>query len=249
MPTGRTQEPVTSTVLRRLAAGTTLAAVVVACATLSGTPSTEPATRPAAQPAAAPAAVPATAPVQADGFGDPVVDRHVSDRAARTARTRQRQRPDSRAETTTPPPQTVASTSTKPAKKPAAAKRPRRAAAVPVAGPVDGSRVNIVTAYARAQVGKRYVRRGTGPNSFDCSGLTLAAYAQVGVTLPHFTGAQVTRGRAVGRAELQPGDLVFPHPGHVGVYVGGGQMVHASTPRGGVKLSAVYDFWTARRIL
>ncbi len=65
-----------------------------------------------------------------------------------------------------------------------------------------------------------------GPGSFDCSGLTMYAYAAAGISLPHFTGAQIGVGRRVGFGELAPGDLVF-FPGHEGMYIGNGMMVHA----------------------
>lgn len=118
-----------------------------------------------------------------------------------------------------------------------------------VAAPADGSRAAVVVAFALAQVGKPYVWGAAGPRAFDCSGLVMAAYARVGVGVPHQTGGIVGRGRRVSRGELQPGDLVFPASGHVGIYIGGGRMVHASTPRSGIKVSSVYAFHTARRLL
>jgi cell wall-associated NlpC family hydrolase len=106
-----------------------------------------------------------------------------------------------------------------------------------------------VVAFALAQVGKPYRHAASGPGAYDCSGLAMAAYARVGVSLPHQTGGIGGRGRPVSRAELLPGDLVFTDPGHVGIYIGGGQMVHATTPRGGVKRTAIYRFAFARRVL
>jgi cell wall-associated NlpC family hydrolase len=137
-----------------------------------------------------------------------------------------------------------------PVKKKPAAPVPARKRAVtgPAAAPAAGA-AGVVVGYARAQVGKRYVWATSGPNTFDCSGLVVAAYRKVGVSLPHQTGGLAGRGRSVSRAQLQPGDLVFPSSGHVGIYVGGGLMVHASTPKGGVKLSSIYRFSFARRIL
>jgi cell wall-associated NlpC family hydrolase len=77
--------------------------------------------------------------------------------------------------------------------------------------------------------GDPYVWGAAGPSSFDCSGLVLWAYAQVGISLPHFTGDQWTMGVHVARSQLQPGDLVFFYPdiGHVGLYIGNGLMVDA----------------------
>ena len=89
--------------------------------------------------------------------------------------------------------------------------------------------VGAVVAFALAQVGKPYQHARSGPDGFDCSGLAQAAYARIGISLPHQTRAIAARGRPVSRADLRPGDLVFTGPGHVGIYIGGGQMVHAST--------------------
>lgn len=168
-------------------------------------------------------------------------------RAARTTRTTRAPAPSSA------PARTVESTRpAAPVKKSttqAPAARKKRTEAAPTAAPVAaaGSAATVV-AYARAQIGKRYVWGATGPNAFDCSGLVVAAFARVGISLPHYTGTLSARGRAVSRSQLQPGDLIFPHAGHVGIYVGGNQMVHASTPKGGVKLSG-FEFSYARRIL
>jgi peptidoglycan DL-endopeptidase CwlO len=83
--------------------------------------------------------------------------------------------------------------------------------------------------YALSRRGDPYVWGAAGPNAFDCSGLVLWAYAQVGISLPHFTGDQWTMGVHVARADLQPGDLVFFYAdiGHVGLYIGNGLMVDA----------------------
>jgi peptidoglycan DL-endopeptidase CwlO len=74
-----------------------------------------------------------------------------------------------------------------------------------------------------------YVWGAAGPNAFDCSGLTMWAYKQVGINLPHFTGSQWNAGTHVSRSELQPGDLVFFYSDkhHMGMYIGGGKMLHA----------------------
>jgi cell wall-associated NlpC family hydrolase len=78
-------------------------------------------------------------------------------------------------------------------------------------------------------IGMPYSFGSEGPNSFDCSGLTKTAWASVGVHLEHYTRDQLGEGRAVSRSELQPGDLVFYYGDfhHVGIYVGGGMIVHA----------------------
>jgi cell wall-associated NlpC family hydrolase len=79
-------------------------------------------------------------------------------------------------------------------------------------------------------IGKPYVWATAGPSSFDCSGLTLWAWAAAGVTLSHYTKWQWDESKSVSRANLQPGDLVFFYPPslhHVAIYVGGGWVVHA----------------------
>lgn len=83
--------------------------------------------------------------------------------------------------------------------------------------------------WALSRRGDPYVWGAAGPSSFDCSGLVLWAYAQVGISLPHFTGAQWNMGIHVARSQLQPGDLVFFYAdiGHVGLYLGNGLMVDA----------------------
>ena len=84
---------------------------------------------------------------------------------------------------------------------------------------------------AMSKIGSPYVYGATGPNSFDCSGLTSFAYAAAGITLPRSSGEQAGIGRPVSRAQLKPGDLVFFYSpiSHVGLYIGGGKMVHART--------------------
>ncbi|MDT9593795.1 NlpC/P60 family protein [Nocardioides zeae] len=105
---------------------------------------------------------------------------------------------------------------------------------------VSGS-VSAVLDYALAQVGKSYVYGASGPNSFDCSGLTSMAWAQAGVSLPRSSKAQYSAGTKVSRSELQPGDLVFYYSpiSHVGIYIGDGQIVHAANPRTGVEVTSV----------
>jgi cell wall-associated NlpC family hydrolase len=87
-----------------------------------------------------------------------------------------------------------------------------------------------VVAYARAQVGKPYCYGGSGPGCFDCSGLTMMAWRQAGVSLPHSSSAQYNVGRRISAGELQPGDLVFYYSpiSHVSVYIGNGQRISAT---------------------
>jgi cell wall-associated NlpC family hydrolase len=95
-------------------------------------------------------------------------------------------------------------------------------------GPASG-RAKIAVAEAYRQLGKPYRYGAAGPNSFDCSGLTMWVWAKAGVSLPHSSRAQYGEGRHVSRGELMPGDLVFfgSPIHHVGIYVGGGQYIAA----------------------
>ena len=113
-----------------------------------------------------------------------------------------------------------------------------------------------VVGVAMSQLGTPYVWGGGAPGGFDCSGLVSWAYAQVGVSLPHSTYAQYSMGVAVSKDQLQPGDLVFfDGLGHVGLYIGGGQFVHAPHTGDVVKISGLGEGWYsstyvgARRIL
>jgi cell wall-associated NlpC family hydrolase len=107
---------------------------------------------------------------------------------------------------------------------------------------------------ALAQVGDPYVWGAAGPDAFDCSGLTQYAYAAAGVALPHSSSMQSGMGVPVSRDQLQPGDLVFFYSpvSHVGMYIGNGQMVHASTsgtPVQVVSLDSMPSYNSARRIV
>jgi cell wall-associated NlpC family hydrolase len=96
-----------------------------------------------------------------------------------------------------------------------------------------GGRGAKALAFAKAQLGKPYRFGATGPNAYDCSGLTGAAWRSVGVSLPRTSQQQYHAGRSVAKSDLQPGDLVFFYPGsisHVGLYAGNGTILHASRP-------------------
>jgi peptidoglycan DL-endopeptidase CwlO len=97
-------------------------------------------------------------------------------------------------------------------------------------------------AFARAQVGKPYVWGATGPDSYDCSGLTQAAWKAAGVDLPRVTYDQVNAGTTVSLADAQPGDLVFFYDdiSHVGLYIGNGMMIHAPKPGAYVREESIY---------
>lgn len=124
--------------------------------------------------------------------------------------------------------------------------RPRsRVAETPPSG-----RLARVIAFAVAQVGDAYVWGADGPDAWDCSGLVAAAYARIGVHLPHQSGAirRHRRVRTIPRSAMRPGDLVWPHEGHVGIYLGGGRIVHAATPEHGVRIGPLYAFMAAARV-
>ncbi|MCX5526037.1 NlpC/P60 family protein [Streptomyces bobili] len=96
--------------------------------------------------------------------------------------------------------------------------------------------------FARAQIGKPYVWGATGPDSYDCSGLTQAAWKAAGVTLPRVTYDQVNAGTTVSLSSAQPGDLVFFYADvtHVGIYIGNGMMIHAPKPGTYVREESIY---------
>jgi cell wall-associated NlpC family hydrolase len=103
-----------------------------------------------------------------------------------------------------------------------------------------------VIAYARAQLGKPYVWGAEGPDAFDCSGLSMMAYRQAGIALPHNAAAQWNSLPHVPPGHEQPGDLVFfvtdgsaSAPGHVGIFIGNGQMIEAPNHTAPVRISTV----------
>jgi cell wall-associated NlpC family hydrolase len=107
--------------------------------------------------------------------------------------------------------------------------------------PASG-RASAAIAYAMAQVGKAYVYGAAGPDAFDCSGLTMMAWAQAGVALPHSSSAQYSSGPHVAESDLQPGDLVFYYSpiSHVGMYIGNGMIVNAENPSSGIRVTSLH---------
>ncbi|MFJ8694595.1 C40 family peptidase [Streptomyces roseolilacinus] len=95
--------------------------------------------------------------------------------------------------------------------------------------------------YAYGAIGKPYLWGATGPSGYDCSGLAQAAWRAAGVELPRTTYSQINAGQRVSRSQLAPGDLVFFYPGvsHVGIYVGGGRMVHAPRTGSTVRVASI----------
>jgi cell wall-associated NlpC family hydrolase len=112
-----------------------------------------------------------------------------------------------------------------------------------------------VVGIAMHYLGVPYVWGGSSPSGFDCSGFVMYVYAQMGVSLPHYTGAQWNVGVPVSRGDLQPGDLVFfDGLGHVGIYIGGNQFIHAPHTGTVVQVASLSGWYSAtydgaRRIL
>ena len=122
------------------------------------------------------------------------------------------------------------------------------APAAPPAPPApapSGNAAQVAVRVAMSELGKSYVWGAAGPDHFDCSGLTMYAYAAAGVSLSHFTGAQWNEGRHVPESDLQPGDLVFFEKtlGHMGMYIGNGQFIHAPHTGDVVKISALSGYY------
>ena len=120
---------------------------------------------------------------------------------------------------------------------------------VSVSVPASG-RAAAAVQYALAQVGDAYVYGAAGESAFDCSGLTMRAWAQAGVSLPHSSSAQFGSGPHIAASELQPGDLVFYYSpiSHVGMYIGNGMIVHAANPGTGVAVSGLYSMPYVRAV-
>ncbi|WP_432973200.1 C40 family peptidase [Dactylosporangium sp. CA-233914] len=103
--------------------------------------------------------------------------------------------------------------------------------------PPSGAAGTVVN-FALAQVGKPYVYAKAGPEAYDCSGLVMAAYARVGIKLPHQSEQIAARGRQVPSGQWMPGDVIHL-PGHVAIYIGNGKMVEAANPSAGVRVAPV----------
>lgn len=99
---------------------------------------------------------------------------------------------------------------------------------------------------ALSKQGSGYVWGSAGPSTFDCSGLLVWAFDQVGISLPHYSGAIYNMTGRLSRGDLQPGDFVFWGPGgsdHVALYMGGNQLVHAFPSGGGVRVTQLDGWW------
>jgi len=103
--------------------------------------------------------------------------------------------------------------------------------------------------FAIAQLGDAYVYGGTGPNSWDCSGLVMKAFAAAGVSLPRVVGPQMSAVRHVSMDALQPGDLVaYGDMSHIGIYLGKGKVIHAPHPGRSVEITGLSHFSVAGRV-
>ncbi|MBM3722157.1 MAG: peptidoglycan endopeptidase [Actinobacteria bacterium] len=117
-----------------------------------------------------------------------------------------------------------------------------------LANTVSG-RAGLALRYAVKQIGDNYVWGAAGPVRWDCSGLTMRAFEQAGVRLPHSSRAQFNYGRSIARNNLLPGDLVFfgSPISHVGIYIGKGKMVHAPRPGARVQIVEFRNFFGKKR--
>ena len=141
------------------------------------------------------------------------------------------------------------STSTSSPTAPTAPKSPTSTSSptAPVASSVGAGVVNA----AMSRLGDQYVWGAAGPTTFDCSGLVVWSFAQVNISLPHYSYSQMAMGSPVSYSDLQPGDLVFFYGGsHVGIYIGGGQFIHAPHTGTVVQVTSLssYSLTAARRI-
>jgi cell wall-associated NlpC family hydrolase len=116
----------------------------------------------------------------------------------------------------------------------------------PTSAPAPAARYGGVVGVAMQYLGTPYVWGGASPSGFDCSGLVMYVFAQVGISLPHYTVAQYNypNSVSVSRDQLQPGDLVFfAGLGHVGIYVGNGQFIHAPHTGDVVRIDSLSEGW------
>jgi cell wall-associated NlpC family hydrolase len=103
--------------------------------------------------------------------------------------------------------------------------------------------------FALAQLGDPYVYGGTGPNSWDCSGLVMKSWAAAGVSIPRVVGPQIASGKSIPMDELQPGDIVaYGDMSHDGLYLGNGRVVHAPRPGKSVEITTLSGFTRAARV-
>jgi peptidoglycan DL-endopeptidase CwlO len=165
--------------------------------------------------------------------------------AARQAQAPPKAPPATTTTAAAPPPATTttATTTTQPPPTTTTAPAPPPADPPSVPATPTGSGHPEAATMALRYLGVPYVWGGATPSGFDCSGLVMYVYAQLGISLPHFAAAQYGMGSPVARSDLQPGDLVFFDAlNHVGIYIGDGQLVHAPQTGDVVKISSLSDF-------
>lgn len=108
-----------------------------------------------------------------------------------------------------------------------------------------------IVSYAFNFIGRPYVFGAAGPRAFDCSGLTQYVFAKFGISLPHYTGSQYSMGSSVSKGNLRAGDLVFFNTygpiSHVGIYIGGGDFIHAPSSGKTITVSSLNDSYYAKR--
>ncbi|MET0467581.1 MAG: NlpC/P60 family protein [Aeromicrobium sp.] len=110
-------------------------------------------------------------------------------------------------------------------------------------------RAKAALAFAMSQIGDPYVYGGTGPNSWDCSGLVMKSWAAAGISIPRVVGPQIAAGKAVSMSDLQPGDIVaYGDMSHDGLYLGNGRVVHAPRPGKSVEVTSLSGFTRAARV-
>lgn len=137
----------------------------------------------------------------------------------------------------------VTPSSPPPASTPPATRAPASPPATPPTSPPPASsKAAVAVAFARAQLGKPYVFAAAGPDAYDCSGLTMAAWRAAGVRMAHYSGSQANAFPRVSWSQLQPGDILvfYSDYHHVGLYIGGGQMIHAPQTGDVVKISPAW---------
>ncbi|MEV5438553.1 NlpC/P60 family protein [Streptomyces sp. NPDC052682] len=157
------------------------------------------------------------------------IERKKQEEAAREAAELARQQAEQQAQETAQPQETPSPS-------------PSTGPTAPSAGSSYTTKAEKALAFARAQIGKPYVWGATGPGSYDCSGLTQAAWKAAGVDLPRTTYDQVNAGTTVPLSQAQPGDLVFFYDDvtHVGIYIGNGMMIHAPKPGTYVREESIF---------
>ncbi|MEY4322791.1 MAG: hypothetical protein RL410_572 [Actinomycetota bacterium] len=127
----------------------------------------------------------------------------------------------------------------------------RAALAKKLSKTITNKKIRKVISWALSRVGGPYRIGAAGPRAFDCSGFTMTAYKQIGVSLPHWSRAQPGATRSISRKNLRPGDLIFFFRGgirHVGLYIGGGKMVHAENYRTGIRISSIDETYYLRHV-